>query len=367
MKFFSKLFLTALGLLTFHNWNAQVTNTTDFPEDDLTPKYSNEFLAIGVGARALGMSNTVVSSTGDVESAYWNPSGLVNMQNNLEASVMHAEYFAGIANYDYAGVAKKLDDEQAVALSLIRFGVDNILNTTELIDNQGNIDYDRIELFSAADYAFLMSYARKMPIEGLSVGANAKVIYRQVGDFANSFGFGIDVGGQYQYNDWRFGAMIRDITTTFNAWNYDLSEEVIETFNRTGNEIPEDDIELTLPTIMLGASRAFEWDKVKLLTSFDVDITTDGERQAIVSSGVASLYPHLGFEVGYENTVFLRGGVGNVQNETNFDESQSLSFQPNIGIGLRIRKIFIDYALSDIGDQSAALYSNIISLKLGIN
>ena len=41
-----------------------------------------------------------------------------------------------------------LDDRSTIAISLIRFGVDDILNTTQLIDNQGNIDYNRISLFS---------------------------------------------------------------------------------------------------------------------------------------------------------------------------------------------------------------------------
>jgi hypothetical protein len=44
-----------------------------------------------------------------------------------------------------------------------RFGVDDILNTTELIDSEGNIDYNRISLFSTADYGFTFSYARKLP------------------------------------------------------------------------------------------------------------------------------------------------------------------------------------------------------------
>ena len=39
------------------------------------PKFSNEFLAIGVGARALGMSNAYVTSVYDVTSGYWNFSG----------------------------------------------------------------------------------------------------------------------------------------------------------------------------------------------------------------------------------------------------------------------------------------------------
>jgi hypothetical protein len=40
----------------------------------------------------------------------------------------------------------------------------------------------------------------------------------------------------------------------------------------------------------------------------------------------------------------------------------------NIGIGINIKdKLIIDYALTDLGNQSIALYSNIFSLKFNIN
>jgi hypothetical protein len=58
--------------------------------------------------------------------------------------------------------------------------------------------------------------------------------------------------------------------------------------------------------------------------------------------------------------------VGNAQYITDITGNRDLTFQPNFGIGLRIRRIFIDYALTDIGDVSAALYSNVFSLKLNI-
>ena len=44
---------------------------------------------------------------------------------------------------------------------MIRFGVDDIMNTSNLIDNEGNVDYNRIELFSTADYAFLFSCKKR--------------------------------------------------------------------------------------------------------------------------------------------------------------------------------------------------------------
>ena len=186
-------------------------------------KYSNEFMNIGVDAAAFGMANAVVASTSDVNAGYWNPAGLLKLEDN-QISLMHAAYFANIASYDYAAFAMPLDKESVVAFSAIRFGVDDILNTTQLIDDQGNIDYNRISLFSTADYGFTFSYARALPLDGLNVGVNAKVIRRIIGDFASSWGFGLDAALQFETkSDWQFGVMARDITTTFNAWN--INEE----------------------------------------------------------------------------------------------------------------------------------------------
>ena len=64
-----------------------------------TAKYSNAFLSLGVGARGLAFSNSMVAISDDVTSAYWNPAGLGRMQQKLQLSAMHAEYFAGISKY----------------------------------------------------------------------------------------------------------------------------------------------------------------------------------------------------------------------------------------------------------------------------
>ncbi len=319
---------------------------------------------IGVDAAAFGMSNAVVASSSDVNSGYWNPAGLVNLEDN-QISLMHASYFANIANYDYAAFAMPLDDRSAVAISAIRFGVDDILNTTKLIDEQGNIDYNRISLFSTADYGFTFSYARKLPLDGFNFGVNAKVIRRIIGDFATSWGFGLDAGIQFKRENWMVGLMARDITTTFNAWSIDEKKfaDIQGAIPGQNQDLPET-TEITIPKLQLGVARKFVYHyDYSLLAEIDLNFRF-AQTNDIISTSITSITPSMGLEFAYTDMVFIRGGVGNFQNIQQLDGSDSVGFQPNIGIGFRYKGIQVDYALTDIGDNSAALYSNIFSLKL---
>lgn len=330
-----------------------------------TRKYSNEFMNIGVDAAAFGMANAVVASSANVNSGYWNPAGLVNIEDN-QLSLMHASYFANIAQYDYAAFAMPLDDRSAVALSVIRFGVDDILNTTQLIDEQGNIDFNRISLFSTADYGITFSYARSLPLDGLNLGVNAKVIRRIIGDFATSWGVGLDAALQFETkNNWKFGLMVRDITTTYNTWNIDEEKfaDIQGAVAGQNQDLPET-TEITIPKLQFGFAKKFVFHyDFSLLTELDFNFRF-AETNDILSSSFTSMTPALGLEFGYIDMVFVRTGVGNFQNITQLDGTDSVGFQPNIGVGFKYKGIQVDYALTDIGDQSAALYSNVFSLTL---
>ncbi|RFC53700.1 putative type IX sorting system protein PorV2 [Brumimicrobium aurantiacum] len=339
-------------------------------EETVAPKYSNEFLQIGVGARSLGMGNALVAGVDDVTSVYWNPAGLTKVKTKFDVGLMHSEYFAGIAKYDYVGLAHKIDDKSAVGFAAIRFGVDDIPNTTQLINNEGNIDYDRITFFTAADYGFLFSYGRELGVEGLSAGGTIKVVHRRAGDFARSWGFGIDAGLQYNVNDkWFFGAMARDVTSTFNAWIFNLDSDMQEVFLETGNEIPENGLELTLPRLILAAKRTFDigWQNISISPEINAAFTTDGQRNTLVKSGVLSIDPMMGLEIGWNNMVAIRTGVNNFQYVKDFDDTETLVFQPNIGLGVTFKGITLDYAFTNIGNQSEALFSHVISLKFGFD
>ena len=47
----------------------------------------------------------------------------------------------------------------------------------------------------------LWEVTRRLKPKGLSIGGTAKVIYRKVGDFAKSWGFGLDAGMKYEMNE----------------------------------------------------------------------------------------------------------------------------------------------------------------------
>lgn len=327
-------------------------------------KYSNEFLNIGVDAAAFGMANAVVATTDDVNSGYWNPAGLTHLEDN-QISLMHASYFANIANYDYIAGAMPLDDKSVVAFSVIRFGVDDILNTTQLIDDQGNIDYNRISLFSTADYAFTFSYARRLPLDGFSYGINAKVIRRIIGDFATSWGFGFDIGVQFESESWKFGAMARDITTSFNTWSIDKEKyaEIQDAVEGQNQELPET-TEITLPKLQIGVAKTFSiHHDFDFKTELDLNMRFT-QTNDLISSSAVSISPAFGFEVAYIDMVYLRGGMGNFQNVQQLEGGTSLGFQPGFGVGFKYKGIHVDYAFTDIGDQSVALYSNVFSLTL---
>ena len=325
-------------------------------------KYSNDFLNIGTGARNLSMSNATVASVADATAGYLNPSGLNSIQKKWSVGAMHAEYFAGIANYDYLSTVRRIDGNSVLGVSVIRLGVDGIQNTTDLVDADGNFDYDRITKFSAADYAFIFSYAKIPNIEGLRAGINSKIIYRNIGEFANAWGLGFDLGLQYKLHNWQLGAVIKDVTTTFNVWSFNESELQIEVLDSIFNLAPENSVEITLPRLIAGISRKFTIkEKFGLLGEFDLEITSDGKRHSLISFNPLSIDPRLGLEGDYKETIFLRLGIGNFQKIPTFDKEE-MTFQPNFGLGIKFRNFDIDYALTDLGDQSIALYSHIFSI-----
>lgn len=336
-------------------------------------KYSNEFLSIGVGARAHGMGSAVVASQSDIFASAWNPAGLAGLspEAGLEVGAMHAEWFGGVGNYDFIGMSLPLSSKnQRIGLSVIRFGIDQIPNTLSLYEADGTINFDRVTEFSAADYAFLGTYSRAY-IRGkstLRVGGNVKVIHRIIGEFANSWGFGLDVGLQLVRDKWTYAFTARDLTTTFNAWSFSFTDAEAEILEVTDNDVPINSVETTNPTLLLGIARNFDiTERIGLLAELNLIATTDGERNTLISADPISLDPAFGLEADYGDFVFVRAGVSQLQRIQDFDQVETLNSRPALGLGLKVGKLYVDYAYTDLGENDGrSTYSHIVSLKLGI-
>lgn len=331
--------------------------------------YSNDFLNIGVGARSLGLGRAVVSTEESIEAAYWNPANFTTSDGPVQLSAMHAIWFAGVVNYDYLGAGFRLgkDGKSYGGVSMIRMGIDDIPNTLHLYGPDGRINYANIRSFSVADYAFLFTYSRWLGESAWRVGGNAKVIRRILGPFAKSWGGGLDISAAYHGDHFKFGAVLRDASTTINAWSYSFTEEEIDILDNLGNTVPESSQEIIRPTLSVGTSYRYRVNEnLDATIALDGDFTFDGRRNTLIASRAMSVEPHLGLELSSREVLFLRAGIASVQSrqKINNPDDREYFVQPNMGIGLNVGRISVNYALAFLNeDDSRSSLSHVFSAR----
>lgn len=310
-----------------------------------TAKYAGEFIAIGVGGRALGLGGAYTALANDVTAGYWNPAGLSRI-SYPEITLMHDERFAGLVNYDYGAVALPVGATTSLAFSVIRLGVDNIPNTQNAgVDANGNplppgqlgntglirIDSSKVTYFNSADWAFYFSYAKKST-ENFSYGANLKIIRRELGE-ASATGIGFDLAAQYLINEkFAVGANFQDVTTTLVAWS-------------TGTN------ELISPTLKVGSAYFIDAFDGRFAPVVDVDVRFENRQFASNAHlGPVSFDFHGGLEFDYKKVVALRVGYSDIG---------SL----NLGAGIHLPKFDIDYSFAKFDDTDQLGNTHRISLR----
>ena len=327
-------------------------------------KYGADFLAGGVGGRALGMGATHVGVTQDVSAGYWNAAGLVNLEYP-EVAYMHAERFSGVVSFDYAGFGVPISAQSTVGLTIIRSAVDDIPNTLNAWDVERNQPRPNpenfIERFSAADYAFLLSYARQLNPH-LSLGVTGKIIRRTIGDFANAWGYSFDVSMQYTKGRMVLGANLQDISTMLQTWSVNRSElALLEDF---GQEIPEGGSVLVLPVARLGAGYVMPQGNNQITLAADLDVAFEGQQSFVLNAGDMSFHPRVGLEYEIQQVVALRAGISRMLFS---DTVGGINVTPNVGAGLRLNQFSIDYGFGDFAGITSDLgYSHRIAARLSL-
>ncbi len=322
-------------------------------------KYGADFLAGGVGARALGMGGAAVALSQDVTAGYWNPAGLSQMVYP-ELAYMHAERFAGEVSFDYGSIAFPINSRSTFGLAFIRSGVNDIKNTLDAWDPERNQPIpnpdSQIRTFSAADLAFYTSYARSLN-DNLSFGISAKIIRRTIGDFADAWGYSFDVGVQYRTGRVILGANVQDVSTMLQSWSVNQGELArLEDF---GQQVPEGGTELVLPVARLGSGFIVPVGDNQLILGLDVDVAFDGQQATAANIGDASFHPRVGSEFIYKNILAFRAGI----NRVSFYDGVEVT--PSIGTGLQLKQLNLDYGFGDFAGLASELgYSHRISLQL---
>ena len=341
-------------------------------------KYGADFLAGGVGARGLAMGGAQVGLTQDVNAAYWNPSGLSGL-NYPEFAYMHSERFGGVVSFDYGAVGFPVNARSTVGLAFFRSGVNDIKNTLDAWDierdNPKANPEQYITTFSAADYAFFVSYARLLS-DRLSLGVTGKVIRRTIGEFADAWGYSFDVGVQYRTRRFVVGANVQDASTMLQSWSVNtraFDESINDVNPETGlpysfeevfeQELPEGGTFLVLPVARLGSGVILPLGQNNSFTlGLDVDMAFDGQQANVFNSGDVSFHPRVGGELNIQNVVYLRGGINRVLNS----DAYGLDVTPSVGAGLRLNQVAVDYGFGDFAGLSSEIdgYTHRISVQL---
>ncbi|MHB8931593.1 MAG: PorV/PorQ family protein [Melioribacteraceae bacterium] len=294
-------------------------------------KYAGEFLAIGVGGRALAMGSAQVAVVNDVTSGYWNPAGLARL-NYPQIALMHEEHFGSLVNYNYAAVAIPYGKDMSFGLSLMRSSIDGIPDTRNaLYDANGDgildihtgdrLDATKITEFSNADWALYLTFAKRQS-ENFYWGANVKIIRRDLAEYGAT-GIGFDIGAVYTPIENLFlGANVQDVTTTLVAWS-------------TGRN------ELITPTAKIGAAYSMLFPGGTIMPVVDFDIHFENRKSASTFAvGPVSFDAHAGFEYKFKNIFAVRAGYNEVKQFT-------------VGAGIFLPKLQVDYSFARFSQSEA--------------
>jgi hypothetical protein len=301
-------------------------------------KYAGEFMALGVGGRALGMGGSFVAVANDVTSGYYNPAGLANL-NYPQLALMHSEQFGNLVNYDYGAVAIPFQDDMSFGLSVMRLGVDGIPDTRNALydgrdpnktpiydpyfiyNDNARLNPDAITEFTNQDWVFYLTFAKRQT-EDFYWGINAKIIRRDLAEYGAT-GIGFDVGAYYiPMENLYLGANLQDATTTLVAWS-------------TGRN------ELVSPTLKVGAAyKVIEFLGGYIMPALDFDIRFENRQFASnFNVGPVSFDMHAGLEYTFKNLIYVRGGYNDVKQFT-------------IGAGVKLPKLNIDYSFARFNESA---------------
>ncbi|OIO03316.1 hypothetical protein COY52_10925 [Candidatus Desantisbacteria bacterium CG_4_10_14_0_8_um_filter_48_22] len=189
-----------------------------------------QFLKMEAGARPVAMGSAFVAAADDINASYWNPAGLIEIDNK-QVTFMHNVWVEGISA-EYLAYAQPVERIKTVKIAdgkgnirsedrkekILAFGA-NFTYTgygsiPKTLETAGGLYGGQDGTFTATDYAIGISAASKLLTSG-SIGLTVKMVSSTIGDYS-AFGAALDFGIIYTINDYlKAGFMLQNFGTTF--------------------------------------------------------------------------------------------------------------------------------------------------------
>src|SRR6266576_795489 len=273
------------------------------------------FLALPVGAAAVGMGQTAVTLEGRGEAAFWNPAGLATLSEN-EFGLTSASLAAGTTHALTAYFRSRGVGVLGGAVYLLDYGDLERTDSTSAT----------IARISPRNFEFLASYATELG-GSLTLGINYKLVEFRVDcsgdcrDFPNGQGVtnGVDLGGQLAVGGdgaLRVGIAVRNIGFTLQVNNRDQADALPARLV----------VGAAYRVLLPGAPGIARTERLDVKLAADVDSPWG-------SYGDSEM--RLGIDVGYQRLLRLRGGYAFVRD--------GLS-GPSVGMGVTSGSIGVDLA-----------------------
>jgi len=288
-------------------------------------------LLIPVGSRGIAVGGAFNAILSGNEAMYWNPAGLAASEATAEATFCNLQWIAD-TQVNYFAVSSKFGNIGSIGLSAKVFDIGDIVETTEFETEGTGVT------FSPNITTLGLTFSRQMT-DRLFFGVNLKLISESFLRMRAS-GVAFDVGVQYisSYGV-RMGLTLNNFGSMMRFSGEDLQRTVDLPYVEAGTE----PIDLRLEAQQFELPSTFE-----LGIAYDYHVTDDH----IVT--VATNYRNQnygmdeisgGFEYGFNDMFFIRGGYANMPEGTSDDNI--FGFTAGAGLKYKISNVStikFDYA-----------------------
>jgi hypothetical protein len=293
-----------------------------------------KFLSIGIGPRANAMGGAFTSIVSDASALYWNPAGAADL-TRYEALFTYTSLFKDLnINLNYFALVIPADEVGSFGVSVTALDYGDMDVTTEYYPEGTG------EKFSAASYAFGLSYARHIT-ENFSAGVTVKYITEGIFN-SSANGVAFDIGTIFKTPF--FGIKFASIITNYGSKMQMTGEDLLIRYDadpsRHGNNssvdgyIKTDQFELPL-RLQIGISKDIQFFDGQRLT-LAVDATHPNDNAE---------YVNVGGELSFlDNLIFLRAGYKGLFLK---DNQEGLTLGAGLDYALGVFSVGFDYSYQE--------------------